>query len=145
MSDWHTVCVAPCTRRLSVTTTFRAAGDGFEPSEPFVLPRDENRVFVTSTVRRKSLALPIAMIAVGFTSMVLIGPLVLVSGSAQASDGLAVAGLGVTLGGAIAGTAGIVLLVMRAQDRKSFVTITNHSARLELPGGFGLEPSGLTF
>lgn len=155
-SDWYTVCVAPCTRRVPANATFRAAGYDFDPSDPFMLLPAENRVIVTATLTRKSRALPIAMIALGFTTM-MVGTVLLVGGSAtqepadsefsdQGKNGaIMLGGVGLTLAGAAVGTAGIVMLVARVREKKSWVTVTQRSARLRLPGGFGLEPSGLTF
>jgi hypothetical protein len=155
-SDWYTVCVAPCTRRVPASATFRAAGYDFDPSDPFVLLPAKNRVIVTATLTRKSRAVPIAMIALGFTSMLVGGTLVL-GGSAmqnqadsetsdQGSGGaIMLGGVGLALTGAAVGTVGIVMLVARVREKKSWVTVTQRSARLRLPGGFGLEPSGITF
>jgi hypothetical protein len=146
-SDWYTVCVAPCTKRVPAGSTFRAAGYDFDPSDPFVLIPGANRVIVTATLTRKSRALPIVMIVVGFASMLVGAELFLGASATDQGDsgGLQLGGVGLALGGAAVGTAGIVLLVTRVREKKSWVTITQHSARLQLPGGFGLEPSGITF
>jgi hypothetical protein len=148
---WYTVCVAPCTRLLPATATLRAAGDGFDPSDPFVVPRGEDRVVVTSTLKHKSHAVPIVMTAVGFGAMLAIGPGLVIGGIQRGmtdepgGSALTATGLGLMLGGAIVGTVGLVWLVASLDDKRSSVTITSRSSRLELPGGLALAPSGITF
>jgi len=155
-SNWYTVCVAPCTRRVPASATFRVAGYDFAPSDPFVLLPAENRVIVRATLTRKSRALPIAMIALGFTSMIVGSSLILAGNAVQdqadseMSDqgkggAIMVGGVVLALTGAAVGAAGIVMLVTRIREKKSWVTVTQRSARLKLPGGFGIEPSGITF
>ena len=107
-------------------------------------------------VDTKSRALPIAMIALGFTSMIVGSSLTLAGNAVQdqadseMSDqgkggAIMVGGVVLALTGAAVGAAGIVMLVARIRDKKSWVTVTQRSARLKLPGGFGIEPSGITF
>jgi hypothetical protein len=129
---------------------FRAAGYDFDPSDPFLLLPGENRVIVSATLKPKSRTLPITMIVVGFTSMALIGPFLIAGGAERDQSGhsgssLVTTGVIMTLGGAIAGVAGIVLLVERHREKRSRVTVTQRSGRLELPGGLGLEARSITF
>lgn len=149
-SGWYTVCIAPCTRRVPHDATFRAAGEGFDPSEPFELPEGTTRVLVTSTLEHRSRAVPALLLAGGLASFFVIGPTLFVVGIASGVSGerdagaLFVSGSALIIGGAIAGTVGAIMLLTQP-SRKSSVTLTNRSAALKLPGGFALEPRGLTF
>lgn len=39
LTEWETVCVAPCVMPVSTRATYRVAGDGLVPSSTFALPR----------------------------------------------------------------------------------------------------------
>lgn len=39
LTEWETVCVAPCAMPVSTRSTYRVAGDGLVPSSTFALPR----------------------------------------------------------------------------------------------------------
>jgi hypothetical protein len=150
-SGWYTICIAPCTRQVPVDATLRAAGASFDPSRPFHVPSDTDRVIFTSTLKHKSLALPAGLIAGGYGSMAL-GPLVFIAGYARAisnqpgGDALLVTGLGLFVSGAIVGTVGVLMLIAKAGEKESSVSVAEGaSPRLKLPGGLALESRGFTF
>jgi hypothetical protein len=151
--DWYAVCVAPCTRRVATDGAFRAAGSDFAPSEPFHLPNKE-RIIVTSRLEanKRSRTAPIVMMATGFGSAVLLGPpvflygIVAALGGEPAGDALLATGLALVVGGAAAGLVGLIWLSAVSNNKQSSVSVASQSTpRLELPGGFALEPRGVTF
>ncbi len=145
--EWSVVCVAPCTHRVPRDGTFRAASSDFEASRPFRLPKDRERVIVTAQLGpMESKTGPILMTVLGWTSFGLIGPLVLTGGIINSKDALTLTGAVLTLGGAIVGTVGIVMLVTTPRGRRSHVSIARGDApKLALPGGIGLDARGFTF
>jgi hypothetical protein len=154
-SDWYVVCMAPCTRRVPVDATFRVAGSGFTPSEPFHLPPGRDPVLLTSKLKHRSLALPITLTVVGFTSLGAIGPTLIVLGalantsavqSYATNSSYATAGAAFMIGGAVLATVGLVMLITTARNKHSSVTVARQATpRLKLLGSFALEPRGLTF
>jgi len=150
-TGWSTLCPAPCTRRVPADARFRVVGAGAEPSAPFRLPEGRDRFIVTATLQKASRPVATVVTIVGITALVA-GPIVTLFGLGRALSGedqhneFLFAGLGITLGGAIATTAGLVALAAGSNDRRSVVRIAHSTGpRLALPGGLALESRGLTF
>lgn len=150
-TGWSTLCPAPCTRRVPADARFRVVGAQAEPSAPFRLPEGRDRVIVTTTLKKSPQPVATVVTVVGFTALVA-GPIVTVFGLARGLSGedqhseFLIAGLGMTLGGAIVATAGLVSLVAGSNDHQSVVTIAHSTGpRLALSRGFALESRGLTF
>jgi hypothetical protein len=49
-SDWRTVCIPPCTRRLDAMASYRIGGEGVVASSPFALPPTTAHVAVDAYV-----------------------------------------------------------------------------------------------
>lgn len=150
-SPWYAVCRAPCTEKVHADARFRAAGPGLHESTPFVLPSGRDRYVITGEMAGTSVAAPVAMIVAGNGLFWVVGPIFLVTGvvaeaSNRSGGGLIATGAVVMLGGAVVGIAGVVMLIIRAQNKESKVTIAQRqSPRLELGHGLGLDARGLSF
>jgi hypothetical protein len=153
--EWHVVCEAPCTRSLSLDGTFRTAGDGFAPSEPFQLPKNKEHLTVTSHLEKNRAArtVPIVLIATGLFSFAVVAPILLIAEtesvllSDQSTTAAPPTGAAVfLLGGLAVATVGVVWLLVVSGEKRSVVNVASRPApRLELPGGVALESRGLTF
>ncbi len=129
-TDWFTVCEAPCTRRVPWDARFRALGIDADPSPPFRLPEDKERVIATTTLEKPRHTAPKMVMAIGYA--------------------VALVGLPVAFVGLMTAMTGedpnAVLLLSSSQQSQSRVSIAQATGpRLALPGGFALESRGLTF
>lgn len=148
---WFTLCFAPCTRRVPADARFRAVGERADPSESFRLPEGRDRVLVTTMLKKHSSTAPAVLMVVGFSALV-VGPILFVGGIAKGMSGqdpngvMLLTGAGLTIGGAIAGTSGLIWYLTGSKSRQSIVTVARSTGpRLALPGGIGLESRGFTF
>jgi len=148
---WFTLCYAPCTRRVPADARFRAVGVRAEPSEPFRLPENKDRVIATAMDQQPKRAAPKVMVGVGIAS-VLVGPVVAIVGLMKGMSGQddygywMGTGAVLTVGGAISAIAGGVWLASTSNDRQSVVNVSRSTApRLALPGGIALDSRGFTF
>jgi hypothetical protein len=150
-SPWYAVCAAPCTEHVNADGRFRAAGPGLHPSTPFKLPGGRDRVVITGEMAGKSMAVPVALIVAGNGLFFVVGPIFLVSGIVSeaghgSGGGLIATGAVMMLGGAVVGLTGVVMLIVKAQNKESKVQLARSGGpRFELPAGLALEARGVTF
>lgn len=153
--DWHVVCVAPCTRRLPLDETYRAAGSDFAPSEPFHLPSGTQQVTVTSRVEknRAKRTIPLVLTGTGLAACVLIGPLWLLGDtlSLVLSDESTTAApptgpMVLIVGGAAMAAVGVIWLLAVSGDKHSVVRVASRStSSLKLSRGLTLDSRGMRF
>jgi hypothetical protein len=130
---WSVVCAAPCEAEVRGDARFRAAGRTSYDSAPFVLPPRRDRVVVTAEMATKSMVAPALLIVAGYATLAVVGPLLIGTGIAAGDDmgprtrtGLIVSGSIVAGVGLAAATAGVVMIVKRAQRKESRVVIARN-------------------
>ena len=108
-SDWQTVCVPPCTRRLDARATYRFGGEGVVASSPFVLPAGAEHVAVDATMGSPLLRDVGTVLAVGgFVFVAGGGTILLLPSSGGDRSARDVVGAGFLVGGALVLAAGIL-------------------------------------
>jgi hypothetical protein len=149
--DWYQLCTGECIQRVNAEARFRVAGSGMYESMPFKLPPDREQVTVDAEMKSRSVAVPILMAVAGYTLFVFVGPTLLAMSLSETSDyhgddGLLAAGIVTTSVGAVVGSVGLVMLIVKAQKKESIVRLANGTPpKLKLPGGMALETRGITF
>lgn len=149
--DWYQLCTEGCTQRVNADARFRVAGSGMYESMPFKLPLDKDTVTVNAEMKSRSVAVPILMAVAGYTLFVFVGPTLLAMSLSETSDyhgddGLLAAGIVTTSVGAVVGSVGLVMLIVKAQKKESVVRIARaQPPKLELGRGIALETRGFTF
>lgn len=150
-TDWFTVCEAPCTRRVPAYARFRAVGLDAAPSESFRLPNQEEGVLVNMTLEKPRRTTPQLVMMIGYATA-LVGIPVAFFGLLRGMTGqdekgvMFITGAVLTVGGLVAGTAGLIAHLSSSPQSQSVVSIAQTTGpRLALPGGFALESRGLTF
>jgi hypothetical protein len=122
-APWYVVCEAPCTRTLPIDGSYRVAGSGYHSSRPFRLPDDRSAVAVSAEMQDSSVAAPMALTIVGGV-IASVGLLMIAGGAAREVDNrngetLIISGAAVGGGGAIIGTIGVVMLLVKSQNTES--------------------------
>jgi hypothetical protein len=150
-SPWYVVCQSPCEKDVLATGNFRVAGPGFYPSRQFVIPPDRGRAVVNAEMKESSVAVPITLCLVGYGLFSVVAPTLLIVGVVQEAeqrdgDGMFVAAGVTALTGVVMGTAGLVMLIVHAQDKESKAYVAKKQVpRVTLPAGFALETRGVVF
>ena len=150
-SPWYVVCQSPCEKDVLATGNFRVAGPGFYPSRQFVIPPDRDRAVVNAEMKESSVAVPMTLCLVGYGLFSVVAPTLLIIGVVQEAeqrdgDAMFVAAGVTALAGAAMGTAGLVMLIVHAQDKESRAYVAKKQVpRVTLPAGFALETRGVVF
>lgn len=149
--DWYQLCMEGCTQRVNADARFRVAGSGMYESMPFKLPLDRESVTINAEMKSRSVAAPILMAVAGYTLFVFVGPTLLAMSLSETSpyhgdDGLLAAGIVTTSLGAVVGSVGLVMIIVKAQKKESIVRMAHGAPpKLQLGGGVALEGRGITF
>lgn len=147
-SSYYVVCHAPCDELVYADGSFRVGGASFHPSRPFRLPLGRNEVMLKAEMVSSSVAVPMALAIVG-GGIGSVGLMLLAGGILEERDHrdgetLIVSGAVVAGVGGAMGAVGVIMLLVKAQDRESTVRVANGAA-LELPAGLSLDARGFVF
>jgi hypothetical protein len=127
-APWYVVCEAPCTRTLPIDGSYRVSGSGYHSSRPFRLPDDQSAVAVSAEMQDSSVAVPMALSIVGGV-IASVGLLMIAGGVSREVDNrngetLIISGAAVGGGGAIIGTIGVVMPLVKSQNTESKAHLT---------------------
>lgn len=142
-TPWTTLCRAPCRARAPLSLAYSVAGPGAPRSKRFWLGWEQEPLSIHARPGSKAKKIT------GFV-LVPVGGVVLLLGFAAAfpagvDDAQRRLGYGLSLGGAAALTAGVLLIVTGRTKVKTEPASSGAAISLPLGRGVALSPAGLTF